>query len=399
MNDEDWYAEGKKRIAIIDTLRGIALLGIFFVNMPAFFSPWLYLNPSEYWKDGLDQALSVFVDLFFQGSFYPLFAFLFGYGAVLMSESLQGKGLSFPLYFSRRLLILLVFGMLHAFLIWHGDILMTYAVCGLVFLLFYKRKPGTMLAIGLVTYGMINGMLVLSSLSLNQGEALGILYDPEAVRISIEAYQNGPYSELFNRRFTEWASVNGPFGMGLQLLSIVPMMLAGGALAKQKWLENAGDKKGMVAALAVCSLIFGLFLKLAPYLPSFKEYPYTALLVQDQFGGPLLTLFYIAAIVLLGRLKTFRKTLTAVSYAGRLSLSNYLFQSLLSTSLFYSYGLGLYGQLSYKSGFCLVIFIYAGQLIFSKWWLERFRYGPAEYIWRWGTYGEKPVFRKGGRKR
>ena len=398
MNGPIQATEGKKRIAIIDMLRGFALLGIFFVNMPTFFAPGLYLDPLEYWGNGMDRALSVFVDVFFQGSFYPLFAFLFGYGAVLMRESLQEKAMSFPFYYSKRLLVLLGFGVLHAFFVWHGDILVTYALCGLVLMLFLKRKAGTLFIAGAVTYVFINGLLVLSSLIIDQRAAIGFLYDPEAVRLSINAYQNGTYSELFIRRFTDWYSVNGPFGMGLQLVTIVPMMMAGAACAKKNWLENAVGKRGLLAVIASSSLAIGLFLKLGPYMPLFKDYPYTILLVQDQFGGPLMTLFYIAAIVILGKTETAGKILIALSYPGRLSMSNYLFQSLLATSLFYSYGLGLYGQVSYTAGFCLVMLIYAGQVAGSKWWLERFRYGPAEYIWRWGTYGVKPVFRKGGRK-
>ncbi|MER1998227.1 MAG: DUF418 domain-containing protein, partial [Lysinibacillus sp.] len=104
------------RTVSIDILRGFALLGILLVNMPTFNSPMLYMGESEDNYSTLDFMLSSFVELFAQGSFYPLFAFMFGYGAIIIAQNSMKKGISFPNLFSKRLTILFVIGLIHAFL-------------------------------------------------------------------------------------------------------------------------------------------------------------------------------------------------------------------------------------------------------------------------------------------
>ena len=114
----------------------------------------------------------------------------------------------------------------------------------------------------------------------------------------------------------------------------------------------------------------------------------------QQLGGPLVSLFYLTGIALLVELPSMQKLLQPLSYVGRLSMTNYLLQSTVMTFIFYSYGLGLYGSISYTTGFVLVLVFFTLQVIFSKWWITHYRYGPVEYIWRWGTYGQKPTFKK-----
>jgi uncharacterized protein len=126
------------RILSLDRMRGFAMLGIFLVNMLSFHSPLLYIDPLKWWKDPLDQGFYVSIDIFVQASFYPLFSMLFGYGLVLLRERAQLKGISFIPIALRRLSLLLVIGLIHAFFIWHGDILFNYAFLGLIFLLFIR---------------------------------------------------------------------------------------------------------------------------------------------------------------------------------------------------------------------------------------------------------------------
>ena len=105
-------------------------------------------------------------------------------------------------------------------------------------------------------------------------------------------------------------------------------------------------------------------------------------------------LFYLALIVLLLQNDQAKRVLHPFSYTGRLSISNYLLQSVFASFLFYSYGLGLYGKISYTEGVGIVIAFYGLQAAVSKYWTSKYRMGPVEYVWRWGTYGKKPLLRK-----
>ena len=144
------------RIVSLDMMRGFAILGIFLVNMLSFHSPLLYIEPLEWWKEPLDQGVYMFIDIFIQASFYPLFSMLFGYGLVMLWEKTQKKGLSFHPIALRRLFFLLIVGLAHAILVWHGDILFNYALLGFIFLLFIKLSGKKMLVLGSIFYLLPN---------------------------------------------------------------------------------------------------------------------------------------------------------------------------------------------------------------------------------------------------
>ncbi|CAM5720838.1 hypothetical protein LSPH24S_03484 [Lysinibacillus sphaericus] len=114
-------------------------------------------------------------------------------------------------------------------------------------------------------------------------------------------------------------------------------------------------------------------------------------IMQEQFSGAFIALFYMIVIVLSTQTTIGQKLLKPFANVGRLSMSNYLLQSIAMTFIFYSYGLGLYGSISYTAGFVLVFAFFIFQTLLSKWWMTRFQYGPIEYIWRWGTYGQANV--------
>ena len=386
-------SEGRQRIQSIDSLRGLAILGILFVNMPDFHSPFLHVNPIEWWKDNPDHTIYILVDLFAQASFYPMFAFLFGFGAVILTERVQGRNQSFPLVFSRRLVVLLVIGCVHAFFIWHGDILINYALFGFFFLLFYKMSGVTLLWLGSLLFAipaLLFSLLMMLVYVTTPNEAV-ILTNFEMVKASIEAYQSGTFIEIFQQRFEEWYMVNH-LGNGIILFfSIFPLFLIGAAFAKLKWLEDPKRNQRKLAIIAVVCLVSGGSLKIIPYI---ADYNYFTVSLQDMIGGPVIAIFYITAIVLLLQNKSLAKILSPLAKVGRLSMSNYLLQSIIGTLLFYSYGLGLYDKISFTTGVILAFVIYFFQLLFSNIWLRYYRMGPVEYVWRFATYGSRPKLKK-----
>ncbi|MGG4267035.1 DUF418 domain-containing protein [Peribacillus simplex] len=382
-----------KRIVSIDILRGLAILGIFLVNMPSFHSPLLYIDGAERWSEGWDGILYRFSDVAAQASFYPLFAFLFGFGAVILAIRSEEKGVSFPILFTKRLGFLLVLGCIHAFFIWHGDILINYAVFGFAFLFFYKMKGRNLILLGSVFY--VLPFAILGSLFIIMGifdrEGMEITTDAAMMKQSLEVYQSGTFTEIMSQRALDWYVVNNPFNASILFLSIFPFFLIGAGVAKQGWLQDPVRYKRQLKAISIVSLLVGLLIKVLPYV---TVYHFGTIFVQDYFGGPLLTMFYITAITLLAEKRRAYRLFRPLSYVGRMSMSNYLFQSIVCTSIFYSYGLGLYGSVSYTTGFVFLIALFCLQMLLSILWMGLYKYGPVEYLWRFVTYGKKPVMRR-----
>ncbi|MGM0971730.1 MAG: DUF418 domain-containing protein [Bacillota bacterium] len=385
----------KDRIISLDIMRGFAILGIFLVNMLSFHSPYLYIDPFEWWDSPADKGTYAFIDIFVQASFYPLFSMLFGYGLVILRERAMAKGLGFGGMAARRFSLLLLIGIIHAFLIWHGDILINYAIFGFIFLLFVKMSGKNMLLTGVLLYIIPNLLFVLllfATVLFVPPEDLSI-YDQEAALASLQAYQNGSFSEITVQRIQDWSGVNNLASLPIMLASIFPLFLIGGGAAKLRWLEEPEKNRAFLMKIMLVSLAAGLLFKSLPYL---TESSLGLDYMQDIFGGPLLAIAYGLGIAVMMKNSQGPGFLLPLSYVGKLSLSNYLFQSIISTFIFYSYGLGFYGKVSAFWGTLLVIFIFAFQVIISRFWLARYYYGPVEWLWRSFTYLKIPNLKRKG---
>lgn len=383
----------QNRIHVIDFLRGISIVGILLVNMLDFHSPFLYLE-YDYWQSKVDFYTYALIDIFAQGNFYPLFAFLFGFGTVILMNRAEQKGTSFPALFTRRMIFLLLLGMIHAFLIWHGDILITYAICGFLLLLVYRLKGKTLLHLSVwlytIPYGIFGLLILLLELLTPTSGLLNT--DFSKINKAIEIYSSGTFTEIFSLRFNDWAAVNGLPNMIFIFLSVFPCILAGMAFAKLEWISNLKVHYKKIRIMFLVSLPVGLILKMYPYLSSQN---YASEFLQDSFGGPLLTMAIITGITLLyEKSPKVRKIAVPFVRLGRMSLTNYLMHSIICTIIFYSYGLGLYGDVGALMGSFLAVLIILFQLVFAKYWLLYFRMGPIEYVWRIVTYGDKPSFKQ-----
>ncbi|WP_264736850.1 DUF418 domain-containing protein [Cytobacillus firmus] len=383
----------KDRIISLDIMRGFAILGIFLVNMLSFHSPFLYIDPFEWWDSPADKAAYAFIDIFVQASFYPLFSMLFGYGLVILRERALAKSLWFGGMAARRFSLLLLIGIIHAFLLWHGDILINYAIFGFIFLLFVKMNGRNMLMTGILLYMIPNllfALLLFATVLFVPADELSI-YDPQAALASLQAYQKGSFSEVTAQRIEDWSGVNNLASLPIMLASIFPLFLIGGGAAKLRWLEETEKNRGFLRKIMLVSLAAGLLLKLLPYL---LESNLVLDYVQDTFGGPLLAIAYGLGIALMIKSGKVPGILLPLSYVGKLSLSNYLFQSIISTFIFYSYGLGFYGKVSAFWGILLVIIIFAFQILASRFWAARYYYGPVEWLWRSFTYLKIPKWKR-----
>lgn len=383
----------QERMISLDMMRGFAILGIYLVNMLSFHSPYPYIDPKEWFSGPADYTTYTFIDIFIQASFYTLFSLLFGYSLVLFREKAMIKGLNFRRMAIRRLTLLFLIGVVHAFLIWHGDILITYALLGFLFLLFIGMKGKTLMITGFLLYTIPNillSLLLLLAVSFSSGEELSV-FDATAAETAKQVYQNGSFYEITLQRMNDWYAVNNLVSLPIMLISIFPLFLIGGGAAKLKWFENPQKNRKMLRNVLIASLLFGLFIKLIPYM--FTRNAATDY-IQDIFGGPLLAIGYGIGIALLAEKSIATRILLSLSWVGRMSMSNYLFQSILSTLIFYQYGLGFYGEISVFAGTLLVVLIFIFQILFSRFWMMRFLYGPVEWLWRGFTYFRVPRLKR-----
>jgi len=376
------------RIQAIDMIRGFAIFGIFLVNMPSFNSPVLYLESGSWWDAPLDRGTETFIDIFAQASFYTLFSFLFGFGMVMFKERAIEKGYSFFPLVGRRLLALLLFGMVHAFLIWHGDILISYAIVGAIFLLFHRTSPPYLLSLALLMIFVPSIFLfcLLLIVYLSDSNGVGITLFGNGVNHSLEVYRSGTFWDITQQRIQDWYYVNNLDNALLLILSLLPMFILGAYIAKKKWFHSSSKHRKPLRNLLIISLVIGLPIKLLPY---YADKNVATEYLQDSLGGPAMAIFYATAIMLLSDNAVMKKVLSPLAAVGRLSLSNYLFQSVVCTLIFYSYGFGLYGSIRPFYGLLLTILIFIIQIGLSKLWIKYFRFGPIEWLWRSLTYNKK----------
>ncbi|AYC28995.1 DUF418 domain-containing protein [Paenisporosarcina cavernae] len=375
----------EERIHSLDMMRGFSLLGIFLVNMLVFHSPFLYINPYSWYQTPEDIAAFSFIDQWVQGSVYPLFSMIFGYGIAIQYERATARGDVFWRFGVRRMLVLLGFGLIHAFLIWNGDILLTYALAGFLVLGLLRLSWRFLLGIALALYALPNvGLAAL----LYLGEQMGGV-DPsqyaavQELQDSISAYGLGSFADIFSQRIDDWIYTNGWGLFHLIPTIILPYVLLGVVARKTQLLERFSERKAIWITLIFVGLAAGTFIKFLPYTLGDSIF---TVYIQDIFGGPLQAVAYAGIIAFLTSIRVFQKVFHSVALAGRMSLTIYIMQSLIATTLFYSYGFGLYGKVDVLAGTMIAIGIFILQLIFAQLWFSKFMYGPLEKVWRKLSY-------------
>ncbi|WP_144509516.1 DUF418 domain-containing protein [Bacillus sp. FJAT-22090] len=376
----------KERVISIDVMRGFALLGIFVVNMLFFHSPYIYVNPYTWYHIPGDYETYKWIDIFVQGSVYPLFSMLFGYGLAMQFMKSEEKGTSFSRLAVRRLSVLLLIGCVHAFLIWSGDILITYAIAGFVLLLMMRLRPFWLLLISALLYlipnGFLNGLLFI--VGKFDPDSLILYTGIQEIEASVLAYSQGSWGDIFWQRLDDWWYMSANGAMFLMLLfTIVPFLLLGAAAAKLKLIERAKKLKVYWIITIIIALTAGTAIKWIPYLQEANIFTMT---VQDTFGGPLQAIAYAGIIALVCTIPFMQKLLSPVAKAGRMSMTLYLMQSVIATTIFYSYGFGLYGKIDIGAGTWLAVGIYVLQVVFAELWFMKFKQGPVEALWRRLTY-------------
>lgn len=384
-----------ERVAALDVLRGVAILGILVVNVELFRGPEYLLDFAGLGGlTGLDAALSALISVFAESKFITTLAFLFGLGFALQGIRAESRGTSPGRLLAVRMAVLLLFGVAHAILVWSGDILVTYALIGFVFLLFHRRQPRTLLVWAALAVAvplllaLLFVALILLAASLDGGaEAAGaqeaqLDFFRDFAETSEAAYTSGSYAEMVAQRLRELLFLL-PISLFIFGPLVLAMMLLGAAVARSGWTADPSGHRSGIRRAAVVGLGGGLplniFYGISQYAFDPQTSPVAALgLFALLLGAPLLAVGYIATITLLVERSRGGAITRRLSAVGRLALTNYLVQSLVMTAIFY--GFGLYGSVGLAPALAIAAVVLALQLVLSPLYLQRFSRGPAEWL-------------------
>jgi uncharacterized protein len=363
-----------ERIAALDILRGFALWGVLVA-----YAVWSLGAPPEETYTQFDRTLELVLTALIDSKSYTIFAFLFGLGFAIQLTRAEIRGISIVPIYCRRLLALLVIGLAHALLLRNGDILVPYAVVGFVLLLFR---------------GASNRVLAVGALA-------GLLY-PYLARgvweLSGVPFPARPQADGTSYLAENWAWVRYWYATAIVAWpGSLPMFLFGLYLGRGKFFENLGDRRTELRRAQVAGLALGSVAYVAHQIYQ-SRWQSQDLLVPRLTAGLLwsahawgLAAFYAATLLLLVQRPGWAQRLAPLGAMGRMALTNYLLQSGLIVPICLVFD--LFGRVTPSRGALLALAVGIVQILGSVWWLKRFRFGPAEWLWRSLTYGRQQPMR------
>lgn len=424
-----------ERISTIDTIRGVALFGILLMNIPGFgFHTLSFYNLIKVAPHNtVDFYTFEVIEVFFEGTMRGLFSMLFGAGMLLflMNKKESGIGPTTTELYYRRLLLLVGFGLINAFvLLWRGDILFFYGLGGMLLFPFRKMSAKWLVVAGLVFFSMAAVKTQWNHLDLRSQrkayleavavEKSGKKLTPEqtAAKSAWEQRANWKPDEAEgNRNIANMRS-----GYGTVFATLLPdnangeiwgmyhwavwdcvgMMLIGMALFKLGYFSNKPRTSTYVMGLVVgygIGLPIGYFMFTLGFIPSIMNLgnyvdaytmPHSVLYDLKRL---FLSLGHASLVMLVFRSKVVPWLMKGLANVGQMAFTNYLMQSIICTLIFHGYGLGLYNKLAFHQLYYIVFGVWVAQLIFSAIWLRYYRFGPFEWAWRSMTYWKKQPFK------
>jgi uncharacterized protein len=386
------------RILSIDLLRGIAVLGILVMNIQHFsMPPAAYINPTAYGDlSGLNKWVWILSHILASEKFMSIFSMLFGAGVLLFTERAEIKGFNSAMLHYRRMSWLLLFGLIHGYLLWTGDILVNYSLCGMLVFLFRHNRPAILIRIAF-SFFLVPVLLGLFFTWSMPG------WPVDVVQNNLEGWQPGTgtiehYLEVYRGGWLEQMELRVPGTIYIETTRflmqtfwrVMAMMLLGMALFKWQILSGRLASP-FYLKMAIIGLATGFFLSgLGVYLNFRNRWSLEfSMYLGTQFnyiGSVAVALGYTALVMLLAGFAGGVRIKRMLASIGRMALSNYILMTLFCTFLFYGNGLGLYGSVERKLQLIIVFAIWIILMIISTLWLKWFRFGPLERIWRVLTY-------------
>jgi uncharacterized protein len=393
-----------QRIELLDIVRGVALLGILIMNMPGFGSSfYAEADGSHLWPGRLDQLAEQLRDALFSGKFNSMFSLLFGIGFTIQFERMQRAEPQRALWlYLRRLAVLGVIGVLHATLLWTGDVLHVYALLGVLLILVLRR---------LSDRALLGVMVACLLYPVASGVARLLVMTPDVVATQVAlaqafevsnnaAYGHGSFLDAAAEHAREFAfSYGSPMelwnsaGFYVQMLLTMTLGLIAG---RHRWAQRTAELMPQIRRLHVAALVVGIACGVL----------FTVIFESHRTPGPTplkllgsvaywlsrlsMMIFYVLTVVRLLQWPFWQRAFKPIACAGRLPLTNYLMQTLICTAIFYGWGLGLWGRVGPAAGLALAFGIYfLIQVPWSVWWLRRHDSGPLEKLWSRLTYGSR----------
>lgn len=374
------------RIQSLDIIRGIAILCILFANLPTMTG----LDPfNQVGYSGTDKVIRFLVDLFIQAKFYTIFAFLFGVGFYIFMKSTKAKG--YPMYglFTRRLCILLAFGLLHFTFLWYGDILHAYAIAGFILLFFYKRSTKLIFIAGcsFLTVSYVLHIIIFLQASSSIPEVptyYQYMFTGNTTNHTVNLFTNYLY-QVKARLF--FLVIEEPQQLLIGIPEYIGLFLIGLWAGKKDIFKRVPELIKHIIFLQWSSLCISCLLSYPIIYYFIKTDIYNSYDIQlwILFGGKMLAIFYICTLLRVCENKKYIEWLYPFMSVGKYALTNYISQSIL-TLVILSWSLKDISHVYYWKLCIFGILIIFAQIIFSTIWSKYFRYGPIEFIWRKGIY-------------
>jgi uncharacterized protein len=391
----------QERIEILDVLRGLAVCGILIGNMQWFSGYGMMPETLLAQTPLIDRVTHFLVHFFIEGKFYSIFSFLFGFGFALQIARAGERGDAHASLFKRRLFWLLIIGLLHAYLLWAGDILSIYAVMGFLLILFRKKTNSSLIKWALILLAIPIATYILQYILFVNFAPADLAAKIDAMKlerwdVSITTVAQSNYWQIltgYNREYIFGRYMGLIFDM--RLPKILAMFLLGFYAYRIGVFQNLSAHRPLIRRVLIYGGILGFLGNLAFALLSGHESVLPPTLagvggvITYAFGVPALALFFTALVATLWQKDAWQRALAFFAPVGRMALTNYLLQTIICVLIFYGYGFGQFGRVGATGATLIALAIFLVQIILSSLWLKYFRYGPMEWIWRQLTYRKR----------
>jgi uncharacterized protein len=395
-----------KRIEAVDIVRGFALFGVLLVNMYNFGAE------SPIWTSQADRAAFSVMRFFFETKSWRLFSFLFAIGFSLQLTKAQDRGGRFWSTYLRRLAVLFVIGMLHA-LLYTGDVLMAYAMLGLLLIPFSRVPPRVLLGLAVVLLGVFPlGGLVTSLLddeppaAVDSATRLVEARQRNEVRLRTHPYSVGSFQDVVVENSSAIPPDLRDYPLDAEgTAAYFAMFLLGLYAGKRRIVQDLEKHLPLIRSIAGWGLSLGVGSMMIERVLALNwgydvwgdggmNIPLELLGdLSFAYGSTALSLGYAASLVVLSRAARLNRLVRPLGPVGRLALTVYLTQTLAFSTLFYGYGFGRAFRTGPAAVTAFAVAIFGLQIAACSWWVRRFRFGPAEWLWRGLTYGRFPDLR------
>ncbi|MDD4141658.1 MAG: DUF418 domain-containing protein [Bacteroidales bacterium] len=378
----------QNRIEQIDILRGFALFGILIVNSLGYNASFFNWNGfyTEHFTGTVESTVFNIIVNFCSDKFIFMFSLLFGFGFAMMYEKYKEDEHFFVKLYTKRLLVLLAFGILHIFFFWAGDILLLYALGGFILLATRKLKSSTLLTLSIICYFFGIFYIALQARFPVLPDAASSTANIDFSQV-IATYRDGTIWETIKLRLDEYYSFRN-INIFYYLPKILALFLFGHWCHRRHVLQriNSNPMKSLCIAAIIFAVGFLINTRtqdiLAALISPFSKYNYAAYSAIFETNNILLGLSYAIAILALAKAPIFKYLLKPLKFAGRMALTNYILQSVIFTFIMYSWGLGRFATFSPSEMMILTLCVFGAELMFSVLWLRKYKYGPLEWLWR-----------------